>query len=125
MSQIILKGPGKYKKKGIEYRKYAKPNIVEVRLQLNGREFLLEQNELSIRDRGDNLYIYHSFDYMEDGVLVSGRVYNEWRRDLFKTLGNIIHMDYDIYENENSENIGPAKLTITFTDSTVTLLRTF
>lgn len=127
MSKILLKGPGKYKNKGNEYRRYSKSDIIEVRLQLNGRNFLLEENNLSIIDRGDKLYIYHSFDYIEDGKLIPGRCYNtQWRRDLFKTLlENRINMNYDIYENENFENIGPAKFTITFTDSAAEKLRNF
>ena len=72
-----ISGPGKFHRHSGAWRRYVRPAILEGRLQTSdGQTHMLQENKLSIEIGPAHIYVYHSYSYLNNGLLDGGRWYD-------------------------------------------------
>lgn len=101
-----MKGPGKFKRNN-DWVRYKNPEILSGTISYSGRTFQLESNKLSVDNSGEKLYVYHSYDYIKDGLVNGGRWYDlHMAKDLFKVLPeNTFQIHLTDYEFEDEHGM--------------------
>lgn len=112
-----LKGPKKFIKKTGEIRDLKQTDIEEATLQLKGKKYYLLQNNIKFSYHKDKnmIFIYHMYHYLDNsGKKDFGRWYY-WFKKLPITENKFVYKIKE-YEDEDGTNMGPATITINFTD---------
>jgi hypothetical protein len=123
-----MKGPGKFRRDS-RWTRYKNPEILSGTISYNGRTFQLESNKLSVANtEGDEkLDVYHSYYYIKDGELNSGRWYDiKMAKDTFKVLPeNTFHIHLTNYEleDENELIFVNINITLVFSEKAAKALR--
>jgi len=137
MPGIKIKGPQRFLRKDKRFVRYAtRSGIIMASLTYNDTNHDLLSNQLSIHIRpqsnGQHAFLYHSYDYLENGVHKSGRWYNlQFPLEslhalninnimLRVNLANYGHDDEDTYAATADT---PAEVRIVFTPTGINKLR--
>lgn len=113
---LELKGPQRIIRKTGEIKDLKQTDIENATIQIKNRTCHLLQNHIKFSyDKKDNeIYVYHMYHYLDKGKEDFGRWYYWFK--LLPIKGNQFVYKIKEYEDENGTNIGPAIITINFTD---------
>jgi len=135
MPGIKIKGPQRFLRKDKRFVRYAtRSGIIMASLTYNDANHDLLSNQLSIHIRpqsnGHHAFLYHSYDYLENGVHKSGRWYDlQFPLESLHALNEnniMLRVNMNNYENDdddyNTEGT-PAEVRIVFTPTGINKLR--
>jgi hypothetical protein len=113
---LELKGPQRIIRKTGEIKDLKQTDIENATIQIKNRTYHLLQNHTKFSyDKKDNeIYVYHMYDYLDNGKGQFGRWYN-WFKKLPIKENQFVYKIKE-YQDEDGTNIGPATITINFTD---------
>jgi hypothetical protein len=137
MPGIKIKGPQRFLRKDKRFVNYAtRSGIIMASLTYNDANHDLLSNQLSIHIRpessGHHVFLYHSYDYLENGVHKSGRWYNlQFPIESLHALNEnniMLRVNMEYYENDDEDTYTatagtPAEVRIVFTPTGINKLR--
>ena len=136
MPGIKIRGPQRFLRKDKRFVNYAtRSGIIMASLAYNDVNHDLLSNQLSIHLRPqsstNHAFLYHSYDYLENGVQKSGRWYNlQFPIEALHALNEnniMLRVNMEYYENDNEDTYKtegtPAEVRIVFTPTGINKLR--
>jgi hypothetical protein len=136
MPGIKIRGPQRFLRKDKRFVRYAtRSGIIMASLTHNNTNHDLLSNQLSIHIRpessGHHVFLYHSYDYLENGVHKSGRWYNlQFPIESLHALNEnniMLRVNMEYYENDDEDTYTtegtPAEVRIVFTPTGINKLR--
>jgi len=135
MPGVKIKGPQRFLRKDKRFVRYAtRSGIIMASLTYNDTNHDLLSNQLSIHIRpqsnGHHAFLYHSYDYLENGVHKSGRWYDlQFPIESLHALNEnniMLRINMNNYENDDDTYTSegtPAEVRIVFTPTGINKLR--
>ena len=121
---INLKGPQRFIKKTGEIKDLKHTDIENAIIQINNNKYHLLQNDIkfSYDKKNNEIYVYHMYNYLnKNGKQEFGRWYN-WFRVLPIKENQFVYKIKE-YEDEDGSIMGPAIITINFTDKSTQMIQ--